>query len=181
MLPAPFLIGTALGVIAAVIAARLGELFLARRKARWLIKQGAYEVGHRHYPVIVALHALFFLSLLLEVTLTGAFREGVWWPAATIFLAAQIVRIWVILTLGARWNTRIFVLPGAPLVTRGPYRYIRHPNYAVVIVELAALPLIFHAYFTAIVFTIANLLVLRHRVNVEEQALRFATPYDRRD
>jgi len=145
-----------IGVIAAVIAARLGELFLARRNARWLIKQGAYEVGHRHYPVIVALHALFFL-------------------------AAQIVRIRVILTLGARWNTRIFVLPGAPLVTRGPYRYIRHPNYAVVIVELAALPLIFHAYFTAIVFTIANLLVLRHRVSVEEQALRSATPYDRRD
>jgi methyltransferase len=153
-------------VLAAVTAQRLGELVLARRNTRRLIAQGAYETGAAHYPLIVGLHAAWLAAL--------------WWfgwdrpvslPWLALFVVLQLLRVWVIASLGGRWTTRIIILPGAPLVRRGPYRIMSHPNYAVVIGEIAVLPLAFGLLGLAIVFSILNGLVLWVRIRAEAQAL----------
>ncbi|CAM5787762.1 MULTISPECIES: isoprenylcysteine carboxyl methyltransferase family protein [Brevibacillus] len=159
-------------VYMAVVLQRLLELRLASRNARYLRSIGGYEVGADHYKYIVFLHVGFFAALLAE----GIWRKGMpapWWPLSfSLFLFAQILRYWCILTLGKRWNTRIIILPGAPPITRGPYRYIRHPNYWIVTIELFTLPLTFSAYVTAMFFTICNLwLLLRVRIPAEERAV----------
>ncbi len=155
-------------VLGAVVLQRLLELGIARRNARYIRSLGGYEVGAGHYKYIVCLHALFFISLIIESRNPPAW----WWLPFSLFLAAQFVRYWCISSLGRHWNTRIFVLPGAPLVARGPYRYLRHPNYWVVVLELATLPLTFSAYRTAVFFSLMNLWLLwRIRIPLEEQAL----------
>ena len=146
---------------------RLLELAYSARNARRLLAAGGREAGRRHYPLLVGLHVAWLLGLLIVV----APAEPPRWPLLLVFLALQGLRVWVIASLGWRWTTRVIALPRAPLVRRGPYRWLRHPNYLVVIAEIAVLPLAFGAWQLALVFTALNLALLRHRVRIEEQAL----------
>lgn len=150
-----------------VILARLAELLVARRNTRRLLAGGGYEVGRSHYPLIVATHAAWILAL--------AFLVPTQTPPAPHFLVpfvlVQVIRYWVIGSLGARWTTRIIVMPGAPLVKHGPYRWLRHPNYWVVAAEIALLPLVFGAWKIALGFSAVNAVILLHRVRIEEREL----------
>lgn len=156
-----------------VIAQRLLEVMYAKSNERWMKKQGAIEAGASHYKWIVLLHVLFFVSLLGEILYKGADLWKAWAFFLAVFIIAQILRIWALASLGRFWNTKILVLPGEFKVESGPYRWIPHPNYVVVALEIASLPLIFGAWRTALVFTIANaLLLLLVRIPAEEEALR---------
>ncbi|GAA4716249.1 isoprenylcysteine carboxyl methyltransferase family protein [Brevibacillus fulvus] len=158
-------------VYVAVIIQRLWEVGLAKRNAAYIRAQGGYEVGAGHYRYLVALHVCFFLSLLYE-SLQVSRLPQLWWLPFGCFLLAQCGRYWCIASLGRFWNTRIFVLPGASLVNRGPYRFLRHPNYCIVAIELYTLPATFGAYGTAVIFTLLNLwLLLRVRIPLEEETL----------
>jgi methyltransferase len=168
-------LGTWLGraLLGAVIAMRGIELAVSARNARRLLARGAVEHGRGHYPAMVALHAGLLIACAVEPWLAPALR----WPlaatlgAGAVVLSAQALRWWAIATLGERWSTRVLVLPGAAPVQRGPYRWLRHPNYLAVIAEVAALPLACGAWRTAIAATIANAVVLAVRIRVEERAL----------
>ncbi len=149
---------------------RLLELGLSRRNERRLRARGAVERGRGHYPLIVALHALWLLSTAIEGGRRTDARPGR--GALAAFLLAQPLRYWAITSLGEHWNTRILVVPGEKLVRRGPYRYIRHPNYLVVATEVMALPLIFGARRTAFIFSILNASLLAIRIREEERALK---------
>ncbi|MCI3922309.1 hypothetical protein MO973_18930 [Paenibacillus sp. TRM 82003] len=159
----------------AVIAQRLAELKLAERNAEHVRRLGGYEVGAAHYPLIVGLHAAFFGSLLTEFAWRRPMLEP--WMAYPLaaFIVLQGLRVWCIRSLGPYWNTRIYVVPEAQQVRQGPYRWLRHPNYVVVTLELCVFPLMFGCAATAIAFPLLNLLVLRKRIRVEEQALRSAS------
>lgn len=148
---------------------RLGELVLARRNTTALLARGAREVAPEHYPVMVALHAGWILGLWLLAP--GRPVELLWF---VVFMGLQALRLWVLATLKDRWTTRIIILPGAPLVRSGPYRLLRHPNYAIVVGEIAVLPLAFGLPFYAIVFSLLNALVLLIRVKAENAALKSA-------
>lgn len=153
-------------LLALVTAERLGELWLARRNTAALLARGAFEAAPGHYPLIVLVHAAWIVSLWWS----GWDRPlEPFWLAA--FLALQAARVWVLATLGPRWTTRIIVLPDAPLVTGGPYRFVSHPNYLVVIGEIAALPLCLGLPWHALVFSAANLAVLMIRVRAENASL----------
>jgi methyltransferase len=159
-------------VLIVVLLQRLLELRLAKKNSRYLLARGGYEVGANHYAYIVLLHGLFFLSLTVEVLVTNRPIPSWWWLPFTFFLLAQAGRYWCIKSLGRFWNTRIYVLPGTSLVKRGPYRYLRHPNYLVVALELLTLPLTFAAYATALVFLFLNAAMLLFiRIPAEERAL----------
>jgi methyltransferase len=160
-------------ILAFVTLQRLAELAIAQRNTTHLLARGAYEVAPEHYPLIVAVHT--------------AWLAGLWWlaPGLTpdagwlvVFFALQFGRVWVLATLGARWTTRIIVLPGAPLITTGPYRFVSHPNYAVVVGEIAALPLAFGLPGFAILFSVLNAAVLVIRIRAENQALVAAPRQD---
>jgi methyltransferase len=153
-------------LLAFVTAERVGELWLARRNTEALLAVGGHEIGAGHYPLIVGLHATWLAGLW---TLGWAAPLDPLWLA--VFLALQAMRVWVLATLGRRWTTRIIVLPGAPLVTRGPYRFLSHPNYVVVIGEIASLPLCLGMPWYALVFSLANLGVLSVRVRAENASL----------
>jgi methyltransferase len=150
---------------------RLLELALSRRNERRLRARGAIERGRGHYPLIVALHALWLLSTLTESILRGPDLPAFWPIPLALFLLVQPLRYWAIFTLGQHWNTRILVVPGARLVRRGPYRYLKHPNYVVVAVEILTFPLIFGAWITALVFSILNAALLYVRTKEENRAL----------
>ena len=154
-------------VVAVVIAARLVELILASRNARRLLTEGAVEAGRSHYPLIVGLHAAWFVAML--VFIPGETPAN--WLWLGFFVLLQLARLWVLTTLGRFWTTRIITLPGAPLVRRGPYRFIRHPNYLVVELEIVTLPLAFDAPWIAIVFGLANAAMLAWRIRIEDAAL----------
>jgi methyltransferase len=158
-----------------LILQRSAELALAERNRRWAMDHGGREHGGRTYPVIVAVHALFYVSLLLE----WRFRSNGWnsqWPLWVVLMtAAQILRFWSIRSLGRCWNTRIITVPSVKLVVQGPYRFIRHPNYTVVTIEFLAIPLLCGAYVTAAIFSLMNALILALRIPEEEQALEEAT------
>jgi len=164
-------------VLVAVILQRLGELVVAARNARWMQALGGYEVGATHYKWIVLVHAGFFLSLFAETVGRGHWHATPYILPSALFLLAQLLRIWCLLSLGKFWNTRIYILPGSDPVVRGPYRFLRHPNYVTVALELLALPLAFGAWYTACTFTLLNAAVLRIRIAAEEQALAEATGY----
>jgi methyltransferase len=150
---------------------RLLELVLARRNERRARARGAVEWGRGHYPIIVGLHSLWLVSTLVEGLLRGPVFP-VYWPAAlALFLLVQPLRYWAILSLGESWNTKILVVPGAKPVRSGPYRYLSHPNYVVVVVEILTFPLIFGAWLTALAFTLLNAAVLRVRIREENRAL----------
>lgn len=157
----------AIPVLAFVTLQRLGELWLSARNEKRLRAEGAYEVGRGHYPVMVALHAGWLAGLWL----LAWDRPANWWVVAA-YAALQIARYWVIASLGCRWTTRVLVLADAPLVRTGPYRVLRHPNYLVVALEIALLPLAFGLVGYAAVFSVANALLLLWRIHVEEQALK---------
>jgi methyltransferase len=150
-----------------VVLQRLAELVLAAHNTRRLKARGALEVGQPHYPLIVLLHAAWLVTLALLVP--AATPPS--WPLLGLFAALQAGRIWVIASLGHYWTTRIITLPDAPLVRRGPYRYLRHPNYLIVALEIAVLPLAFGAIGIAIVFSLLNGAMLWHRLRVETRAL----------
>lgn len=153
-----------------LILLRLGELLLARRNERWLRSQGAVEYGRAHYPYIVLLHVLFFLSLIAEYLLTPS--RGYSLPLLVLYFLLLALKAQVIGSLGRYWNTKIFRIPGRPLVKKGPYRFVKHPNYAIVVAEIAIIPLIFHLYVTAVVFSLLNAGMLYVRIGEEDRVLR---------
>lgn len=150
---------------------RLLELRLSRRNERRARTRGAVERGAGHYKPIVAAHTSWLISTFVEGALRGPDFPAFWPIPLALFLLVQPVRYWAIFSLGENWNTRILVVPGAKLVRRGPYRYVKHPNYVVVIVEILAFPLIFGAWITALVFSILNALLLHVRIKEENRAL----------
>jgi methyltransferase len=157
---------------------RLLELAIARRNEKWMKAQGAIEFGMKHYHFIVLVHSMFFVVLLFE-KITFSREFSTFWPLlAAVFFCAQLIRVWAISSLGRYWNTKIIVLPNVEVVRRGPYRFIKHPNYLVVSIELLVVPLMFGAYITACLFTILNILMLSIRIPAEEKALREITEYD---
>lgn len=153
-------------LLAFVTAQRLAELVYARRNEARLRAAGAVEVGARHYPAIVALHAAWLAALWLA----GWDRplQAAW---TALYLVLQLGRAWVLLTLGRRWSTRVFVVPGETLVARGPYRFVSHPNYVVVACEIFVLPLALRLPWLSLAFGLANLAVLWWRIRVEGRAL----------
>ena len=162
-------------LVLAVAVERLAELGVAARNRRWSLARGAVESGRGHYPVMVALHVGLLAGCLLEVwLLRRPFVAPLGWSMLAAVAAAQALRWWCVVTLGRRWNTRVLVVPGLPLVTSGPYRLLRHPNYVAVVVEGAALPLVHGAWLTALLFSVANAGVLAVRVRCEESALAAA-------
>lgn len=169
-------------LVAAVAAERVAELVVSKRHADWAFARGGVEYGRSHYPVMAILHAALLASCVVEVAVADRpFVPWLGWPMVAIVLATQALRWWCVAALGAQWNTRVIVVPGYPLVTEGPYRWLRHPNYLAVTVEVAALPLVHTAWVTAVVFSIANaVLLLGFRIPVEERALATAEPSDRR-
>jgi len=161
------------GLVVLVAAQRLGELAVSRRNEAELRARGAVEVGAGHYPVMVALHTLFLVSCVAEVwllrrPLVPALAAG----ALAVLLAASALRAWTLATLGGRWTTRVLVLPDEEPVKAGPFRYLRHPNYLAVVLELAALPLVHTAWGTALAFSAADAVLLRVRIRAEERAWR---------
>lgn len=153
-------------ILALVTLQRLGELVLARHNTKALMARGGIEVGARHYPLIVALHAAWLTTLWIF-----GLDQEVDLSALALFVVLQGIRAWVLATLGARWTTRIIVLPGEKLVAAGPYRYLSHPNYVVVAGEIAVLPLALHLPGVAVVFTALNAIVLIIRIRAESRAL----------
>ena len=160
MSPAALLLGF-------VTLERVAELVLARRNTRTLLRQGAVEHASGHYPLIVVLHAAWLAALWL-----WGREQPVSLPWLAAFLLLQALRVWVLATLGRRWTTRIIVQPGARLVARGPYRWFSHPNYVVVVGEIAVLPLCLGLPEMALVFSLANAAILAVRVRAENAALQ---------
>ena len=153
-------------ILALVTLQRLGELVLAKRNTARLLANGGYEIGAGHYPIIVAFHTAWIL--------------GLWWLAPSqlinwyligIFAVLQALRVWVIATLGSRWTTRIIRVPNETLVARGPFRFLNHPNYAVVIAEIFILPLAFGLIWFSIITGLLNLCILAWRIHIENAAL----------
>lgn len=161
-------------LILAVAVERLAELMVSKRNARWAFSNGGIQFGRNHYPVMVAVHAGLLAGCVVEVwALDRPFFPWLGWSMLAVVVVAQGLRWWCIATLGKRWNTLVIVLPSEPLVRRGPYRWIHHPNYVVVVVEGVALPMVHTAYLTAIVFTVANAVLLTVRIGVENRALGY--------
>lgn len=154
-------------VLSLVTAQRLGELVLARRNTRRLMARGAVEVGAGHYLFIVVLHAAWLIGLWI---LAWDRPLNLWLLAA--FIGLQAARVWVIATLGERWTTRIIILPGEPMVRRGPYRFVSHPNYLVVAAEILVLPLAFGLILFALIFSLLNVTMMAVRISSEMEALR---------
>ncbi|HWF71023.1 MAG TPA: isoprenylcysteine carboxyl methyltransferase family protein [Mycobacterium sp.] len=153
---------------------RLIELLVAKRNAQWAFSHGGKEFGHRHYPVMVTIHTALLLGCVIEVwALHRPFIGWLGWPMLAVVAASQALRWWCVATLGRRWNTLVIVLPEAPLVRRGPYRFFHHPNYVAVVAEGLALPLVHTAWLTAMGFTLANALLLTVRIRVENSALGY--------
>ena len=153
-------------ILALVTLQRLLELLLSNRNTNALIARGAHEEGRGHYPLIVAIHVLWLASLWWLAP--GRPADGFW---LAVFILFQLVRVWVIATLGNRWTTRIIILPDAPLVRRGPYRWVDHPNYIVVTGEIATLPLVWGLWPITLVFSFLNAVILSVRIRAENRAL----------
>lgn len=161
-----------LGFLGFLCLERLAELAVSSRNARRALASGGVESGRRHYAVMVVVHALFPFAAAGEVLGLGRpFPGAAGWTALALALAAQALRWWAIATLGPRWSTRVVVVPGAAPVTSGPYRFVRHPNYLAVVLEMAAVPSVHGAWLTAVVFSAANAALLAVRVPAEERAL----------
>ena len=156
----------------AVGVERLAELVLAQRNLAWSRARGGVEIGAGHYPVMVILHLALLIGCVVEVTvMQRPFIPALAWPMLALVVAAQGLRWWCITTLGRQWNTRVVVIPGAPRIDAGPYRWISHPNYVAVAIEGLALPLVHSAWVTALAFTTLNAALLSTRVSVENSAL----------
>ena len=154
-------------IVGFVALERIAELVYANRNTRTLIREGAYEIGRSHYKLIVLLHVSWLIAIYV---LADKSAPPVWaWIA--VFALLQAARYWVLATLGRYWTTRIIAVPNAPVVTRGPYRFLRHPNYAVVAAEIAVLPLAFREVTVAAVFSLLNGALLWWRIRIENAAL----------
>ena len=151
-----------------VIIERLLELVIARRNTRRLLARGAEEIGASHYPIMIALHVSWLAAVLCWVAVMSPDINAAF---LVLYLLVQALRIWVMITLGPYWTTRIITLADAPLVKHGPYKFIRHPNYVVVVLEIAALPLVFGAWQIAAIFSLLNAAMLWVRIRAENQAL----------
>lgn len=159
-------------LVALVGVERLAEMVVARRNAAWSFARGGIETGRGHWPVMVVLHIGLLVGAVVEVWVADRpFIPWLGWPMLALVVAAQLLRWWCITTLGPQWNARVIVVPGAPRVTSGPYRWMRHPNYVAVVVEGFALPLVGTAWVTALVFTVLNAGVLTMRLRAENEAL----------
>jgi len=159
-------------LVLAVGVERLVELAVSKRHAAWAFSRGGKEFGRNHFPAMVMLHTALLVCALAEVwMLERPFLPILGWAALTVVIASQTLRWWCVATLGRQWNTRVIVVPGLPLVSRGPYRLLRHPNYLAVVLEGAALPLVHSAWATAAGFTVLNAVLLARRIQVEERAL----------
>ncbi len=158
-------------ILGLVTAQRLGELVLARHNTRRLLSQGGYEVGAAHYPLIVAMHAAWLVGLWYLTVARAPVGQDIYLLWLAVFVVLQLGRVWVIASLGGRWTTRIIVMPGAPLVRRGPYRFLSHPNYWVVAGELLVLPLVFGLAWYGFVFTLLNAAMMWIRIRDEAAAL----------
>ena len=159
---------------------RVVELVISTRNARWALSRGGVESNRRQMPWMITLHVGMLLGALAEVWVLGRpFLPWLGWPMLVLTLAGQAARYWIIGSLGHRWNTRVIVVPGLPLLATGPYRWrwLRHPNYLVVAIEGIALPLVHTAWITALVFTVLNaVLLLGVRIPAENRALAAAAP-----
>lgn len=168
-----------LGLVALVAAERLLELNITRRHASRLLTRGGIVVGQSHYVWMVLLHTSLLIAAPLEVFLLGrVFVPSLAAVMVLVVLLTMTLRYWVIATLGDRWTTYVVVVPGEAPVEGGPYRFLRHPNYLAVILEVAALPLVHTAWITSVLFSIGNALVLRTRIRVEEDALAAHSSYE---
>jgi len=164
-------------LVLAVAGERVAELLVARRNAAWTLSRAGVEHGRGHYPVMVVLHTGLLACCLAESALADRpFLPALGWVMLALALLAQALRWWCITALGPYWNTRVIVVPGARLVGAGPYRFLRHPNYVAVVVEIAALPLVHSAWLTATAFSAANALLLTVRIRCENTALASAAP-----
>jgi methyltransferase len=164
-------------VISALVVERLLELTIASRNTQRLRARGGEEFGASHYPLIVALHTCFIFSLLTEELLRRPDLPAYWPWMACIFAVSQIMRFWTLTTLGSRWTTRVIVVPHERLRSAGPYRFLTHPNYVVVALEIASIPLTFGLHWTALIFTVLNAaLLLFIRIPLENRVLgRYAS------
>ena len=160
--------------LSALLLLRAYELTLSRRHVRALRARGAVESGRRHLPLLIAVHVLHPILLVAEIRFGGA-RPPAWWPAGVVVLVvAALIRMWSMRALGERWNVRVLVVPGAPRIRSGPYRFLSHPNYLAVVLELLVGPLIFGAWRTAIAISALNALALTLRIRCENRALAAA-------
>jgi methyltransferase len=154
-----------------LIVQRLAELNIARRNENISKRNGGIEYDTKGYKIIVLMHVSFFIFFIAEFVLFKRQLSGIWIILLIIFIFAQILRYWAITSLGTHWNTKIIIIPGEHLIIKGPYKYFSHPNYIAVIIEIAVIPLLFSCYFTSIIFTLLNLIVLKRRIRIEEEAL----------
>lgn len=159
----------ALCILALVTLQRLAELVISRRNTERLLERGAFEAAAGHYPLLVGLHSAWLAGLWYHVLVRPV--VSIDWVLIVLFVALQGVRLWVLATLGRRWTTRIIVVPGEGLIKSGPYRYLAHPNYCVVVGEILILPLAFGLIWYAIVFSLLNLALLWLRIGAENKAL----------
>ncbi|MEE4166610.1 MAG: isoprenylcysteine carboxylmethyltransferase family protein [Desulfocapsaceae bacterium] len=156
-----------------LIVQRFSELLLSRRNIGWAMAHGAREYGNDHYWLFIALHSMWIVAINVEWYVLRPTIPSFWPIIAAILILAQLIRYWAIKTLGKRWNTRIVVMPDLPLVVAGPYRFFKHPNYLAVVLEIAAVPALVGCWYTAIVFSILNAVLLFFiRIPAEEKALR---------
>jgi len=170
-----------LGLLLLLVLERVVELVISRRHAAWAFDRGGVEFGRRHFRLMKLLHACFFCSCAAEV---------VWWhrpfipllalPMAVLVVFSQVLRYWAVAALGRRWNVRVIVIPGEGTVSSGPYRYLRHPNYVAVLIEIVAVPLLHGAWVTTLVFTLLNAILLSVRIRCEERALMRYSDYQHR-
>jgi methyltransferase len=156
--------------ISFIILLRIGELTLSKGNEKWLVQNGAIEYGQRHYQFIVALHILFIISMIIEYSA----RQPASFNLFILFFYFTLLtfKTWVILSLGKFWNTKIYRIPNTSLVKKGPYQYFKHPNYLIVVAEIAVIPLVFQLYYTAIAFTLLNLMMLFVRIKEENKVLQ---------
>ncbi len=161
----------ALTILTLVSLQRLSELLIARSNTAALLARGAVEHGASHYPVMVLLHAAWLVGLWWF-----GWHAAVIWPLMWVYLALQGFRVWILSTLGRRWTTRILTVPHETLVAQGPYRFMRHPNYVLVLLEVPVLPLALGLPWFALVFGVLNIAMLLWRIRIEEAALHPLRP-----
>jgi methyltransferase len=153
-------------ILGMILVQRLGELWLSNRNTKRLLAAGAHEVGAAHYPFMIVIHGLWLGALWWYAP-----WQPINWFWLSIFILLQAARIWMFFSLGQRWTTRIIILPAAPLVCKGPYRYVDHPNYLIVVGEIASLPLAFGLWKVALFFSVLNAAILVIRIRQENHAL----------
>jgi len=153
--------------ISFIILQRLSELYIARRNEKWLVQNGAIQYGQSHYPFMVAMHTLFIVSLIIEYHLRGG--TPISFGFLTAFLLVLAFKFWALSSLGKYWNTKIYRIPGVYPIKKGPYKIFKNPNYMEVVCEIAIIPLVFHLYYTAILFTFLNAIMLTVRISVENK------------